>query len=165
MTERALRWSIIGLTTMVTLVVYGIIRWLWVLPIANTGDEEEVIGWAAVTILTLAAGFGSWGVYSLLRRFGRVSWWPIIGIAVLAISLLGPINQAEGSSRTALIVLHFVAGVPLILGFTRPGCGQPKRGSNASQLMASRSSDERLRFGTGRDCVPCRLHSWETHAR
>lgn len=111
--------SIIGLTTVVTLVAYGLIRWLWVLPIADTGNGDEAIGWAAVAIVTLLAGFGAWGVSTLLRRAGRARWWPIVGSTVLAISIIGPSYQADGSSAVALIVLHFVAGIPLILGFTR----------------------------------------------
>ncbi len=111
--------SIIGVSTGLTLAVYGLIRWLWVLPIAEMNGEDEPVGWANVLIVTLLAGFVAWGVYTLLRRSGRERWWPFVGSTALAISIIGPSYMADGSSAVALIVLHFTAAIPLLLGFAR----------------------------------------------
>lgn len=110
---------VIAAATVVTLVVYGLIRWLWVTPVADTGNGEEVIGWAAVLIVSVVAGLVAWGVAILLKRAGKARWFPSVGSIALALSILGPSRQAEGSSVWALIILHFAAGIVLISGFTR----------------------------------------------
>jgi hypothetical protein len=111
--------AVIVAATVLTLVIYGLIRWLWVIPRAEMGNGEEAISWGAVGIITVLAGLVAWGVAALLKRNGKARWFPWLGGVVLAISLIGPLGRAEGSSVWALIVLHVVAGITLIYGFTR----------------------------------------------
>lgn len=109
----------IGVATSATLVIYGLIRWLWVLPVADMESADEPLGWRNVLIATLLAGFAAWGVYAMLHRAGRERWWPFVGSTALAISVIGPSYLADGASAVALIVLHFVAAFVLIVGFAR----------------------------------------------
>lgn len=111
--------SVIAVTTVVTLVVYGVIRWLWIVLVADVNGDETRIGWSNVLFVTVLAGVAAWVVYILLRRSGREGWWPIIGIIALVVSLLGTLSAPDRSSTVALIVLHLVAGVLLIAGFAR----------------------------------------------
>jgi hypothetical protein len=62
---------VIAAATAVALVLYGLIRWLWVTPIAEMNGDDEVVGWANVLIVTVIAGFVAWGVAILLKRAGK----------------------------------------------------------------------------------------------
>jgi len=110
---------VIAAATAVALVLYGLIRWLWVTPVAEMNGEDEVVGWANVLIVTVLAGLVAWGVALLLKRAGKARWFPSLGSIALALSIIGPSYLADGSSAVALIVLHFAVAVVLIFGFTR----------------------------------------------
>lgn len=73
-----------------------------------------------VLIGTLVPGLGAWGLLSFLeRRTDRA--WPIfrgIAIAVLIVSLLGPLGADEALGKTALSIMHVIAGVIIIKGFS-----------------------------------------------
>lgn len=110
---------VIAAATVAALAVYGLIRLLWVKPVAEINGEEQVVGWASVLIVTVLAGLVAWGVAVLLKRAGKARWFPVIGSTALAISMIGPSYQADGASAGALIVLHLVVAVILIYGLTR----------------------------------------------
>lgn len=110
---------VIAAATVVALVLYGLIRLLWVSPIAEVNGEVKAIDWANVAIVTIVAGLLAWAVAILLQRIGKARWFPAIGSTALAISIIGPSYQADGSSAVALIVLHVAVAVVLIVGFTR----------------------------------------------
>jgi hypothetical protein len=110
---------VIAAAVAVALVLYGLIRWLWVTPIAEMNGEDEVVGWANVLIVTIVAGFVAWGVAILLKRAGKARWFPSVGSIALALSIIGPSYLADGSSAVALILLHFAVAIVLIVGFTR----------------------------------------------
>jgi hypothetical protein len=110
---------VIAAATAVALVLYGLIRWLWVTPVAEMNGEDEVVGWANVLIVTILAGLVAWGVALLLKRAGKASWWPFVGSTALAISVIAPSRLADGSSAVALILLHFSVAIVLIVGFSR----------------------------------------------
>ena len=110
---------VIAAATVVALVLYGLIRWLWVDPVAEMNGEAKVVGWANVLIVTVVAGLIAWGVAILLKRAGKARWWPAVGSAALAISIIGPSYQADGSSAVALILLHFAVAIVLIVGLAR----------------------------------------------
>ncbi len=85
-------------------------------------DSATTIGIGAVIGASLIGGLIAWGVLTLLERLtarpGRI--WPILGAIVLAVSLLGPLTQANGTGTTiALIVMHLVVGGILIAGLLR----------------------------------------------
>ena len=110
---------VIAAATVVALVLYGLIRWLWVTPIAEMNGEDKAVGWGNVAIVTILAGLVAWGVAILLQRAGKARWFPAIGSTALAISIIGPSYLADGSSAVALILLHFAVAVVLIVGLTR----------------------------------------------
>jgi hypothetical protein len=110
---------VIAAATVVSLALYGLIRWLWVTPIAEMNGEDRVVGWSNVAIVTILAGLAAWGVAILLQRAGKARWFPSVGSIALALSILGPSFLADGSSVAALILLHFAVGIVLIVGFTR----------------------------------------------
>jgi hypothetical protein len=109
---------VIAAATVAALAVYGLIRWLWVKPVAEINGKDQVVGWAYVLIVSVLAGLVAWGVAVLLKRAGKARWFPFIGSTALAISIIGPSSQADGSSAVALIVLHFVVAIILIYGLT-----------------------------------------------
>lgn len=108
--------TVIGAATVVALVLYGLIRWLWVTPIAEINGEDKVVGWGYVAIATILAGLLAWGVAVLLQRAGKARWWPFISSTALAISVIGPSYRADGASVVALILLHFAVAIVLITG-------------------------------------------------
>lgn len=110
---------VIAAATVVALVLYGLIRWLWVTPIAEMNGEDKTVGWANVLIVTVLAGLVAWGVAVLLQRAGKARWWPFVGSTALAISIIGPSYLADGASAVALILLHVAVAIVLIVGMTR----------------------------------------------
>lgn len=111
---------IIATATAAALIVYGLIRWLWLQPMAEPwgGGDEKPVTWVAVLVSTVIIGLLAWGVAVLLERSGRARWWPFIGSTALAISIIGPSYLAHGSSVAALIILHFVVAIIIITGFS-----------------------------------------------
>lgn len=111
--------GIIVVATAAALVVYGLIRGLWLEPMAKRGGggEEEPVTWVMVAFTTFVAGLLAWGVATLLERAGKARWWPFVGSTALAISMIGPTYQSDGESAVALIILHLVVAVVLITGF------------------------------------------------
>jgi hypothetical protein len=110
---------VIGAATVVALVLYGLMRWLWVTPIAEMNGEDKTVGWANVAIVMILARLVAWGVAVLLQRAGKARWFPALGSTALAISIIGPSYLADGSSAVALILLHFAVAIVLIVGLTR----------------------------------------------
>lgn len=111
---------IIAAAAVAALVVYGLIRWLWVEPMAEPwgGGEEKPVTWMAVLVSTVIIGVIAWGVATVLERSGKARWWPFVGSTALAISIIGPSYLAHGSSVAALIILHFVVAIVIITGFS-----------------------------------------------
>ena len=63
------------------------------------------------------AGLAAWVVYSLLARTPRTArWWPFVGSAGIAISMLGPSYLADGAAAVTLIAMHLAVGAILIRG-------------------------------------------------
>ncbi|MCO5222728.1 MAG: DUF6069 family protein [Thermomicrobiales bacterium] len=110
--------GVIAVATVAALVVYGLIRGLWLEPIAEQNGSDEPVTWAMVLGATVIAGFLAWGVATLMERAGKARWWPALGSTVLALSILGPSYLADGASAVALIILHFTVAIILITGFS-----------------------------------------------
>lgn len=111
--------AVIGVATIAALVAYGLIRWLWVEPIAEQNGKDEPVTALMVAVVTIAVGILAWVVAAALRRAGKATWWPFVGSAALAISIIGPSYLADGASAVALIVLHLVVAVVLMWGFAK----------------------------------------------
>lgn len=78
----------------------------------GTVDPADVVGAAVV------AGLGAWCVVRALERTTRRPgfWWPLVGLTVLGLSLIGPSYLADGVDALALEGLQFVTAMVLIWG-------------------------------------------------
>jgi hypothetical protein len=86
-------------------------------PVATAGGDDQVIDFAPVVLVTALAGLAAWGLLALLERMTdrARAIWPMIAIAVLLLSLLGPLGSGVGtSSKVVLALLHLGAGATLI---------------------------------------------------
>lgn len=111
--------TIIAAATAVALVLYGIIRWLWVDPVAEVNGTDQMITWVNVVIVTILVGAVAWGVAIAMQRAGKAKWFPGVASTALAISIIGPSYLSDGASAVALILLHFAVALVLIFGFTQ----------------------------------------------
>lgn len=116
---------------------------LWVLtgpvagldPSAETGGEIRTVGAAPVVMGGLVAGLAAWGLLALLERTvarpGRV--WAAIALAVLVLSLCGPLGSAgDGTSMAILTGMHLVVAAVLI-----PGLGGSARRVRSAERRES----------------------------
>lgn len=98
--------------------------------LVETIEVGDVIG--ATLVAALLAG----GVHALLVRLGWARWWPTVGSAALALSMLGPVYYADGADAVALMAMHFAVAIVLITGFASSAsawcCEQPWRRSQAT---------------------------------
>ncbi|NEA28162.1 DUF6069 family protein [Actinomadura bangladeshensis] len=88
-------------------------------PSAETGGRPQPIGAAAVVTATLAAGLAAWALLALLERTTARPrrTWTITALAVLALSLTGPLSSAtDTESLLVLTALHLLVGAVLIPG-------------------------------------------------
>lgn len=78
------------------------------------------IGPFAVGGVTLLIGLGAWGLLAFLERRTANAWpiWRNIALAVLVISMLGPLGADEALGKTALSLMHVFAGAIIIKGFS-----------------------------------------------
>ncbi|MGP3935090.1 DUF6069 family protein [Nonomuraea sp. KM88] len=102
--------------------------WVLAVPVAGIaltarmGGGAEQVGPAAVVVASLVAGLAGWALLAVLERFvsraGRL--WTIVALAVLALSLLGPLGSAVGAASTlVLVLLHLIVGAVLVPGLPR----------------------------------------------
>jgi hypothetical protein len=98
----------------------------------RTGEGVVQVGPAAVIATSLAAGLAGWLLLAILERYSARPrrTWLVVAIAVLAMSLLGPIQYAVTvPTAGALIAMHAVVGTILITGLSRRATltRQPRR--------------------------------------
>ena len=105
--------------------ILALIVWLIAVPVlgltleVGAGATAQTIGPLAVVIVPLLAGGVAWALLAGLERMSRRGrrTWQIIGWAVLAVSLLGPLLMGgTGGVLVALLIMHLVVGVTLVLG-------------------------------------------------
>jgi len=90
--------------------------------VVRQGDTTRQIGPAAVVVTALLAGLAAWGLLALLERTVRrpARTFRIIALAVLAVSLAGPLGSGvDTSSRLVLLGMHLAVGAALIIGLPR----------------------------------------------
>ena len=109
--------------------VCGLIAWAMLGPVpghdlvVRLGPDAAAqrVGPVAVAATALVAGLAGWALLALLERFTRHARviWTALAIVVLAVSLLGPLNGIDATTKAALLGLHTVVGVVLIVGLPR----------------------------------------------
>jgi Family of unknown function (DUF6069) len=102
--------------------------WALAVPLAGTtlslraGDGARTVGPVSVVVASLLAGLAAWVLLAILKRSvahpGRT--WAIIALAVLALSLTGPLGSAVGAAAVlVLMLMHLVVAAVLALGLMR----------------------------------------------
>lgn len=82
------------------------------------GPSVRGVGIGDVVAASLVAGLAAWTVRWLLaRNLYGARWWPFLGSAVLAASIIAPSRLADGTASLALIAMHLAVGFVLIAGF------------------------------------------------
>jgi Family of unknown function (DUF6069) len=90
---------------------------------ARTGPTSTThVGAGGVAIVAALAGLAAWGLLALLERVSgkrarRI--WTVIAVAVLAVSLLGPLGGIGAPAVAGLLCLHLVVGLVLIADLPR----------------------------------------------
>jgi hypothetical protein len=85
--------------------------------IVDAASGPTTVTPAAVVLATVVAGLAAWALLALIERFTRraAAVWSWIAVAVLLVSLLGPIGSAVGAGATvALVAMHLATGAVLI---------------------------------------------------
>ncbi|MEU5995365.1 DUF6069 family protein [Spirillospora sp. NPDC047418] len=88
-------------------------------PAAETGGRTQPVGASAVAAAALAVGLAAWALLAVLERTtGRPRRvWTITALAVLAVSLTGPLGSAaDTASLCVLTAMHLLVAAVLIPG-------------------------------------------------
>ncbi|MFC4534852.1 DUF6069 family protein [Sphaerisporangium dianthi] len=85
----------------------------------RTGGALQQVGPVAAAAASLVAGLAAWALLAVLERFTsrprRI--FTIVAVAVLTLSLAGPLGQAAGTaSALRLIGMHLAVAAVLIFG-------------------------------------------------
>jgi hypothetical protein len=89
--------------------------------VAEQAGEPATIEPAAIVLAGLVIGFAAWGLLAVLEKFTARAGliWSIIAVAVLALSLTGPLTAATTAAMLVLMGMHVVTGGILIAGLVR----------------------------------------------
>jgi hypothetical protein len=89
--------------------------------VAEQAGEPATIEPAAIVLAGLVIGFAAWGLLAVLEKFTARAGliWSIIAVAVLALSLTGPLAAATTAAMLVLMGMHVVTGGILIAGLVR----------------------------------------------
>jgi hypothetical protein len=102
--------------------------WALAVPVAgNTltvrmGTGTQPVEPGSVLVVSLLVGLAGWALLAVLERFasrpGRI--WTIVALAVLVLSLLGPLGSAVGiATMLVLLLMHLAVGIVLVPGLAR----------------------------------------------
>ncbi|MFI1197325.1 DUF6069 family protein [Micromonospora sp. NPDC020750] len=94
----------------------------------RSGTGPQPVGPGAVAAATLLAGLAGWALLALLERRTRRArgLWTAVAVAVLLLSLAGPVTEGVGTAATVtLLALHLAAGAVLIPVLGRGGTRRP----------------------------------------
>jgi hypothetical protein len=114
--------------TVLAAAVAGLIAWTVASPLLDIdlsvagGSGSQQVGPGSVVLATLVSGVLGWVLLALLERRAanknsriRINW-TITGIAVLAVSLGGPLRAVHPGTTIALLCLHLIVGGVLVFG-------------------------------------------------
>ncbi|MET8144026.1 DUF6069 family protein [Sphaerisporangium sp. NPDC005288] len=85
----------------------------------RAGDAVQRVGPGAAAAAGLAAGLAAWALLAVLERFTARPRlvFTVVAVAVLLLSLAGPLGQAVGVASTLrLIGVHLAVGAAVICG-------------------------------------------------
>lgn len=84
--------------------------------IVNSGTSRT-----HVEPVSALAGLTGWALLALLQRWSArpIAIWTGIAVAVLVLSLLGPLGGVTVAAKLALAAMHLAAAAVLILGLRR----------------------------------------------
>jgi Family of unknown function (DUF6069) len=87
-------------------------------PAVRSGDTVRHIGVVAVAITALVSGVAGMRLLYWLKRHARRPrrTWTTIAVAVLVLSLLGPLGGTSIGAKIGLAVLHLTVAAILIVG-------------------------------------------------
>jgi hypothetical protein len=128
---RAARRARRGLTVL-AVTVAAVVVWLVAVPVAGvdllvrSAGAEQPVGPVAVAVATLLAGLAGWALLALLERLTTRARgiWTGVAVAVLLLSLLGPLTEGVGAAAKAtLVLLHLVGGL-LVPALRRTAAGR-----------------------------------------
>ncbi|TDC95576.1 hypothetical protein E1292_39195 [Nonomuraea deserti] len=120
--------SVSRLLTVIGASAAALAGWVLAVPVAGIaltvrmGGGMQQVGPAAVVVASLLAGLAGWALLAVLERFASRAGrpWTIVALAVLALSLLGPLGSAAGTTATlVLVLLHLIVGAVLVPGLAR----------------------------------------------
>ncbi|TWP33947.1 DUF6069 family protein [Leekyejoonella antrihumi] len=92
--------------------------------LVKTGSSPASVGWVGVVLTAQLAACAGWASMGLIerRRCHSRRPWTALALAVLTVSLLGPLEAASVAAGVGLLCLHLVVGLTIILGLRRTAC-------------------------------------------
>jgi hypothetical protein len=115
-------------------VLANLVVWAIAVPLAgidltvDTGAGRTEVGPAAVAVVTMLAGLLGWTLLGLLQRRTRraVPIWTAVAVAVLVVSLAGPLGAATTTAAgVTLVGMHLMAGAIVIPLLARTAARRP----------------------------------------
>lgn len=113
----------------------GIAVWIVSVPLlgveltATSGGSQLTVGPGAVVFAGLLAGGAGWGLLAVLERYTARprALWTIVAVAVLVLSLIGPLAQATTVAAGAtLAAMHIAVGTTIVVSLA----GTARRGDD-----------------------------------
>ena len=98
--------------------------------VVGAGEGRQHVGVASVVVTALVAAYAGGGLLRVLARRtprGRRTW-TAIAVAVLAVSLAGPLGAASLPAGLVLASLHLEVGTVVVVSLRRrAACARPER--------------------------------------
>ncbi|MDQ7906321.1 DUF6069 family protein [Phytohabitans sp. ZYX-F-186] len=89
---------------------------------ADLTADGRAVTLPAVLVTTVLVGLAAWALLALLERLTRhaATAWTCVAVAVLLLSLAGPVGAARtGGGTAALLAMHLAAAAVLVPGLRR----------------------------------------------
>jgi uncharacterized protein DUF6069 len=115
--------------TVLAAALAGAAVWLAASPLAGVtlaarsgpGGAAQQVGLPSVVLASLLSGLAGWVLLAALERFARRPRvvWTSSALAVLAVSLGGPLSATSAAATATLCCLHVAVGAVLFAGLRR----------------------------------------------
>src|SRR5262245_1442006 len=107
------RMGVVAIAAIATLAEFLILRAAGIDFAVRQGSSIIHVGPVAVALATVLAGLAAWALLALLKNRGV---WIAIALAVLVISLVGPLGAQNPGAGVGLAAMHMTVGIIVILG-------------------------------------------------